>query len=101
MPKLFVALPGGFGTMDELFEVLTLIQTKKITQVPVILVGSDFWNGLKGWITEVMLEKAHNIGEKDLDLIPIVDDPEEVVAIINDFYSSDKGDHELAPNLDL
>ena len=64
----FVVLPGGFGTLDEAFEVLTLMQTKKITPVPVILVGSAFWSGLKDWITEVMLEKENNINREDLDL---------------------------------
>lgn len=98
--QAFVALPGGFGTMDELFEVLTLIQTKKITRVPVILVGSDFWSGMKDWIVDVMLQKAKNISEDDLDLLPIVDDPNEVVKVINDFYAGDPS-HELAPNFDM
>jgi hypothetical protein len=97
--QAFIALPGGFGTMDELFEVLTLVQTNKITKVPVILVGTDFWGGLKDWIQNTMLEKANNISAKDLDLIPITDDPEEVVKIINDFYA-DKGE-ELKPNYEL
>jgi len=92
----FIALPGGFGTMDELFEVLTLIQTKKITSVPVILVGSDFWSGLKSWITETMLGQK-NISAKDLDLIPIVDTPEEVLTIIKAYYDSE-GKGELEPN---
>jgi len=97
--QAFIALPGGFGTMDELFEVLTLVQTNKITKVPIILVGTEFWSGLKEWITNTMLEKANNISAKDLDLIPITDDPEEVVKIINDFYA-DKGE-ELKPNYEL
>lgn len=84
--QAFVVLPGGFGTMDELFEVLTLIQTKKITPVPVILVGSDFWEGLKGWIENVMLEKFNNISPNDMGLLPVTDDPDEVLKIINDFY---------------
>jgi uncharacterized protein (TIGR00730 family) len=96
----FVVLPGGFGTMDELFEVLTLIQTKKITPVPIILVGSKFWNGLKSWIEEIMLKQENNIHAEDLNLIPITDDPEEVVNIINNFYgSSPKGI--LSPNYEL
>lgn len=98
--QAFVALPGGFGTMDELFEVLTLIQTQKITAVPVILVGSEYWGGLRQWIIDVMLKKANNINEVDLDLIPIANEPDEVLKIINDFYASDPG-HELAPNFDL
>jgi len=96
--QAFVTLPGGFGTLDELFEVLTLIQTKKISEVPVILVGTEFWSGMKDWITNVMLEKG-NISARDLDLIPIVDDPEEVVKIINDFYSV--GGNNLKPNYNL
>lgn len=84
--QAFVVFPGGFGTMDELFEVLTLIQTKKIERIPVILYGSEFWAGLKSWITEVMLEKNNNISPKDLDLIPIVDDIESIIDIINEHY---------------
>jgi uncharacterized protein (TIGR00730 family) len=98
--QAFVALPGGFGTMDELFEVLTLIQTNKISKVPVILVGSEFWTGLKDWIKQTMLEKFHNISEPDLDLMPIVDDAEEVVKIVNTFYDPEHLDR-LKPNYEL
>ena len=86
--------------MDELFEVLTLIQTKKITKVPVILVGSTFWAGLKDWIVDTMLEKAHNISPDDIDLIPVVDDPDDIVKIISDFYS-DEEKNTLTPNFEL
>ena len=82
----FVAMPGGFGTLDELFEVLTLIQTKKITNVPVILVGKEFWQGLVDWVKNTMLDKYNNISAKDMDMIPITDDVDEVVQIIEDFY---------------
>lgn len=95
----FVVLPGGFGTMDEAFEVLTLIQTKKISPVPVILVGSSFWSGLKEWIIEVMLERESNINRADLDLLPIMDDPDDVVKYINDFYAQRDG--LLSPNYTL
>jgi len=98
--QAFIALPGGFGTLDELFEVLTLIQTKKINQVPVILVGSKFWSGMKDWITNTMLNVNGNISPLDLDLIPITDDIDEVIKIILDFYSKE-GDHQLEPNLSL
>lgn len=84
--QAFVVFPGGFGTMDELFEVLTLIQTKKIDKVPVILCGSEFWNGMKDWIKNIMLEENATISPKDLDLIPIVDDLQEIVNIINEHY---------------
>lgn len=97
--QAFVALPGGFGTMDELFEVLTLVQTKKITKVPIILVGSSFWSGMKNWIRDVMLEANQNVNPADLDLMPIVDNPSEVVSIIDQFYA-DKGE-ELSPNYEL
>ena len=99
--QAFVVLPGGFGTLDELFEVLTLIQTKKITRVPVILVGSSFWGGLKDWIVEVMLKKENNIHEKDLKLIPITDDPDEVIKIINEWFDSEDEGRTLQPNYDL
>lgn len=95
----FVVLPGGFGTMDEAFEVLTLIQTKKISPVPVILVGSSFWSGLKEWIIDVMLEREHNINRADLDLLPIMDDPDDVVKYINEFYAERDG--LLSPNYTL
>lgn len=97
--QAFIALPGGFGTMDELFEVLTLVQTGKITPVPVILVGKEFWTGLKDWIKTVMLEKENNIHAKDLDLMPIVETPEEVIKIINEFYAERTQD--LGPNYEL
>ena len=98
--QAFVVMPGGFGTLDELFEVLTLIQTKKITKVPIILVGTDFWTGLKGWIKQVMLEQENNISPDDMDLIPIVDDADEVVRLINAFYSEGEST-ELSPNYEL
>lgn len=95
--QAFVAFPGGFGTFDELFEVLTLIQTKKIQKVPIILFGQDFWSGLKVWIQTTVLEKNQNISPKDLDLIPITDDIEEVIEIINQFYS----EYSLSPNFNM
>ncbi len=98
--QAFVVMPGGFGTLDEMFETLTLIQTKKISRVPVILVGSDFWKGLKEWITNVMLGQEKNISASDLDLMPIIDDPEEVVKYISDFYSGE-GEKKLKPNYEL
>lgn len=85
--QAFVLLPGGFGTMDELFESLTLIQTKKIDRVPVILMGTEFWSGLIDWIKNTMLDQFHNISPKDLDLIHLTDNPEEAVRIVDDFYS--------------
>jgi len=94
----FVVLPGGFGTMDEIFEVLTLIQTKKITPVPVILVGSAFWSGLKDWISTVMLGE-NNINKEDLNLLPILDEPDEIVEYINNFYAD--RDDLLSPNYTL
>lgn len=89
----FVVMPGGFGTLDELFEALTLIQTEKIAQFPIILVGTEFWSGILDWIKGTMLE-AGNISPEDLDLIRLVDTAEEVVSLIDSFY---KG-RLLAPN---
>jgi len=89
----FVVLPGGFGTLDELFEAITLIQTNKIEKFPIILVGSKFWSGLLEWIKGTMLE-AGNISPEDLDLIKIADDEKEVVNILDTFY---KG-RSLSPN---
>lgn len=89
----FVVMPGGFGTLDELFEAITLIQTHKIGKFPIILVGSEFWTGLFDWIKSIMLKEG-TISPEDLNLIKIVDTPEEVVEIIDAFY---KG-HTLSPN---
>lgn len=83
----FIAMPGGFGTLDELFEALTLVQTSKIAHFPVVLVGSDYWSGLIDWIKKTMLEKEHNVGPADLELFHIVDSADDAVKIINDFYS--------------
>jgi uncharacterized protein (TIGR00730 family) len=81
----YVIFPGGFGTMDELFEALTLIQTKKIRSFPVVLVGKDYWQGMIDWLRKTML--AHgNISPEEIDLMHIVDDPDEVCAIINKRY---------------
>lgn len=89
----FVVMPGGFGTLDELFEAITLIQTHKIEKFPIILVGSDFWKGLFDWIKTAML-KAGNISPQDLDLIQLADTESEVIEIIDSFY---KG-RSLSPN---
>lgn len=89
----FVVMPGGFGTLDEFFEALTLIQTHKIHTFPIILVGSEFWKGLLDWIKNTLVE-AGNISSKDLDLIKLVDTEDEVVEIIDAFY---KG-RTLSPN---
>lgn len=90
----FIVMPGGFGTMDELFEALTLIQTKKIGRFPIVLVGSQYWSGLFDWIKNVMLTKEGNVNAEDLDLVNIVDTPSEAVKVIDDFYSK----YLLSPN---
>ena len=90
----FIVMPGGFGTMDELFEALTLIQTKKIGRFPIVLVGSDYWSGLFDWIKDVMLNDEGNVNAEDLDLVNIVDTPSEAVKVIDDFYSK----YLLSPN---
>lgn len=96
----FVVMPGGFGTMDELFEVLTLVQTKKIEAVPVVLIGVEFWSGLRQWIEDVMLNRHHNVNPEDMNLLYITDDVEEAVRVIRDFYASD-GQGKLTPNFEL
>lgn len=83
----FVVMPGGFGTLDEFFESMTLIQTHKIGRFPVVLVDSKFWTGLIDWIKSTVLEKYHNISEEDLNLFHIVDTPEEAVDVIDQFYA--------------
>lgn len=90
----FVIMPGGLGTLDEMFEAMTLIQTKKINDRPVVLIGKSYWTGLLAWVKEVMLEEENNIAAKDLDLFKIVDTPQEAVDYINEFYTK----HNLTPN---
>ena len=84
--KAFVILPGGLGTLDELFESLTLIQTKKISRFPVILMDKKYWHGLYDWMTSTLLAEG-KISEKDLALFNIVDSPEETIEFIKKFYS--------------
>lgn len=90
----FIVLPGGFGTFDELFEAITLIQTEKIGKFPIILVGTSYWQGLIDWIKDVVLAEEHNVSEGDMDLIHIVDTADEAVEKINEFYSK----YLLTPN---
>ena len=90
----FIVLPGGFGTLDELFEAITLIQTEKIGKFPIILVGSSYWQGLINWVEEIVLLEENNINKKDLNLIKIVDTADEAVEKINEFYS----EYLLSPN---
>src|SRR5919107_4020434 len=75
----FIVLPGGFGTFDELFEALTLVQTHKVTEFPVVLVGSDYWRGLLDWLRQACIQRGM-ISPADLDLVTLVDDPDEAVA---------------------
>jgi uncharacterized protein (TIGR00730 family) len=90
----FVVMPGGFGTLDELFEAVTLIQTKKIGKFPIILVGTDFWSGLIDWINTVLIEKEKTVHLEDMNLIKIVDTEDEVVKALDDFYKK----YNLSPN---
>ena len=90
----FVVMPGGFGTLDEMFEAITLIQTNKIEKFPIILVGTEFWSGLFDWVRETLLAKFGNISEKDLDLINLVDTEDEVIEILDSFYDK----YNLSPN---
>lgn len=90
----FIVMPGGLGTLDEMFEALTLIQTKKIGRFPIVLVGRSYWEGLVDWMKKTLLEEHKNINETDLDLFSLVDTADEAVAVINEFYSK----YSLAPN---
>ena len=90
----FVVMPGGFGTLDELFEAITLIQTKKVARFPIILVGTSFWSGLIDWIKTVLVEKELTVSAGDLNLFKIVDTEDEVVEILNNFYKR----YDLSPN---
>jgi len=90
----FIMMPGGWGTLDEFFEVATLIQTRKLTQTPMICMGSVYWNGLFNWMREAMLESEHNISPGDLEMIKIFDTADEAAAYISEFYTHNK----LQPN---
>ncbi|NSW94757.1 MAG: TIGR00730 family Rossman fold protein [Bacteroidales bacterium] len=90
----FIVLPGGFGTFDELFEAMTLIQTRKIGKFPIILVGEKYWGGLIKWIKEMMLNEEHNISPADLDIFTVVNTADEAVDNIVRFYSR----YLLSPN---
>ncbi len=92
--QAFVVMPGGFGTLDEMFEAITLIQTNKINKRPVVLVGKSYWTGLIDWIKKAMLEDEQNISPEDLNLFILVDTADEAVQHIDDFYKS----HQLTPN---
>ena len=87
----FVILPGGFGTLDELFEALTLIQTGKVRHFPVVLVGREYWAGLLDWIRGTLLAQG-TVGEADLDLLHVTDDPEEAVEMIRSHASKAHGE---------
>jgi hypothetical protein len=89
----FIVMPGGFGTLDELFEAITLIQTNKIGRFPIILVGKKFWSGLIEWIKNTLLEQG-NISEKDLKLFRVVDTADEAIEHLNKFYAK----YSLKPN---
>ncbi len=90
----FVVMPGGFGTLDELFEAITLIQTKKIGRFPIVLVGSSFWSGLLDWIKATLLDEYKTISPEDLNLFRIVDTAEDAVEHLNNFYNK----YKLKPN---
>ena len=92
--QAFVVMPGGFGTMDELFEALTLMQTNKITKQPIVLYDSAFWSGLLDWFKETMLDKYKTIGENDNVLFRLADSPEEVIEHIQGYHNK----HGLSPN---
>lgn len=90
----FIVLPGGFGTFDEVFEAITLIQTKKIGKFPIVLVGKKYWSGLIKWIKTTMLEEESNISPEDLELFDVVDTADEAVDLIDKFYTK----YLLSPN---
>ncbi len=90
----FVIMPGGFGTLDEMFEAITLIQTKKVAKFPIILVGIEFWSGLMDWIKAIMVDKHGTVSPGDMDLVKLVDTAEEVVDILDSFYKK----YTLSPN---
>lgn len=90
----FIGMPGGFGTLDEIFEALTLIQTKKIGKFPIVLVGKRYWSGLMSWVENIVLKDYHYINPEDLQLFNLVDTADEAVKAIDDFYAK----YLLSPN---
>ena len=90
----FIVLPGGVGTLDELFEAITLIQTEKIARFPIVLVGKSYWSGMLDWIKNIMLELERNISLEDLDLLSVVNTPIQAVNVIDSFYKK----YTLKPN---
>ncbi|ESU25153.1 hypothetical protein FEDK69T_01200 [Flavobacterium enshiense DK69] len=90
----FVVMPGGFGTLDEFFEAVTLIQTKKIGKFPIILVGRSFWSGLLEWIKNVLIDEEKNADIEDMNLIKVVDTEDEVLEVLDTFYKK----YNLSPN---
>ena len=88
--QAFVVFPGGFGTLDELFEALTLIQTGKLSHFPVILFGTAYWRGLIEWLRTAVLS-GHRIAKADLDLLQLTDDPEEIVEIVRGVHAPRAG----------
>ncbi|TQM81095.1 hypothetical protein FHX81_3456 [Saccharothrix saharensis] len=85
--QAFICLPGGFGTLDELFEALTLVQTKKVTKFPVVLFGKSYWQGLYDWVRDSVLDSG-KVGEKDLDLLHLTDDIDDAVRVVNDAHKA-------------
>ena len=95
--QAFVVMPGGVGTLDELFEAITLIQTKKIQKIPIVLFGSEFWSGLLDWMEETLLEKEKTINKDDFNNFILVDDIDEAVNIVDNHYK----ENNLSPNFNL
>lgn len=98
--QAFIAMPGGLGTLDELFEVLTLMQTGKINRVPIILIGTDFWAPLKNWISEKLIHEYEFVNREDFTMMPVVDTPDEVVKLLLEFYEGDSAKG-LRPTFEL
>jgi len=92
--QAFIAMPGGFGTLDELFESLTLIQTHKVAHFPVVLIGSEYWGGLLDWIKKTMCDQYSNLNPEDVALIKLVDTADDAVNYILDYYA----DMSISPN---
>ncbi|MBN1872210.1 MAG: TIGR00730 family Rossman fold protein [Candidatus Omnitrophica bacterium] len=88
--KAFVVLPGGFGTMDELFEALTLVQTQRVPAFPIVIIGRNYWKGLMDWVKKNMLYKHKCISAGDMDIFKLADTPEEVIGVLHKYYGKKK-----------